>query len=140
MTTVTRRSALRTTGLAALAASLLGTAPTTAAASTPQTLATVIDTGALAAHTDELLVRYHETVAAHLAATNAVADLLPRDQQHLLTDLDDAIAERHGAWGEVVVAEMARHAPGLAPLLWMLWQHVMETRTADVGRCCTRSF
>jgi hypothetical protein len=38
---------------------------------------------------------------------------------------------------EIVNTEMCRRAPGLAPILRLLWAHVLDTRTTDLGRCCT---
>jgi hypothetical protein len=35
------------------------------------------------------------------------------------------------------IAELARHVPGLAPALHLAWEHVIDTRLDDVGRCCT---
>ena len=35
------------------------------------------------------------------------------------------------------IGELARHVPGLAPVLHLAWEHVIDTRLDDVGRCCT---
>jgi hypothetical protein len=35
------------------------------------------------------------------------------------------------------IAELARHVPGLAPALHLAWEHAIDTRLDDVGRCCT---
>ena len=51
--------------------------------------------------------------------------------------LSDRVTDLHAATTEYQVAEMARHAPGLAPAIRILWAHVLDCRLDRVGACCT---
>ena len=35
------------------------------------------------------------------------------------------------------VEKLCRHLPGLALTVRVMWMHVINTRTVNVGRCCT---
>ena len=39
-------------------------------------------------------------------------------------------------WHALMIAELMRHLPGLAPAIGVVWRHIMETSYDDVGRCC----
>ena len=43
----------------------------------------------------------------------------------------------HEASMDLHVAELCRHLPGLAPTIRVMWMHVIDERTEQVGRCCT---
>ncbi len=43
----------------------------------------------------------------------------------------------HDACTRMFVAELARHLPGLAPAIHLLWAHIVEARLQRVGTCCT---
>ena len=49
-------------------------------------------------------------------------------------ELDQAARD---ASSDMWIAELARHVPGLAPALHLAWEHVIDTRLDDIGRCCT---
>ena len=37
----------------------------------------------------------------------------------------------------LLVAELCRHLPAMAPAIRVLWMHVLDARTDRVGVCCT---
>ena len=49
----------------------------------------------------------------------------------------DAVTDLHAATTDFQVAEVCRHAPGLAPAIRILWAHVLDCRLDRVGACCT---
>ncbi len=60
-----------------------------------------------------------------------------RSMQVLSPDeLVDAVDDERGAWVDVHVAELARHLPGMAPAIRLLWAHVIDERVDAVGTCC----
>ncbi len=42
----------------------------------------------------------------------------------------------HVAYVQLLIAEAARHAPALAPMIRLLFTHVLDGRPARVGVCC----
>lgn len=40
------------------------------------------------------------------------------------------------AFTDLLVAELGRHLPGLAPALMLVWDHVKEITPKNVGFCC----
>jgi hypothetical protein len=65
---------------------------------------------------------------------------LPPEQWALVRKLqlaqESATNASRGDNDIVILDEMARHLPGLAPAIVALGQHLIEQRPADVGRCC----
>ncbi len=52
-------------------------------------------------------------------------------------EIDELEAEARFESMMLHVEELCRHLPGLAPALRLTWTHIIDTRTENVGRCCT---
>ncbi len=85
----------------------------------------------------ELLAEYRAASEARDAADRALAEHLSPTAQALERALSDAVTDMHGAENDFHVAELCRHAPGLAPAIRILWAHVLDCRLDRVGTCCT---
>ena len=119
-TTLTRRSALRTGGLAAIMAGLLGTSTAAPASAQPaRSLATVV-------HTDDLA-----------AECRRLSAMLSPEQATLLRRFSDATSNGQTLCEEWQAAELARHLPGLAPAIRMVWTHTIGVAYQTPGGCCT---
>jgi hypothetical protein len=138
-TNVTRRSALRTTALASMAAALLGhsTHATTAAAAAPApvTLATVVNADDLAAESLHRAAQLDEATAA-MWSRLAALDLTDDQRRAVGLWFDDEVGHQMVAYTDLMAGELIRHMPGLAPALALIWEHVQEERTDAYGRCC----
>ena len=142
-TTMSRRNALRTGGLAAIAASLLGTAdatPAVAAAPLPSAaaspvLGTVTDTAHLVAESTRLAYVCRETMTKLGVAGDALPAWLTEDEEDLFRAYDDAMSEHYSATLDLYLAELYRHFPGLAPALSRVAEHIQEGFNV-VGACC----
>jgi hypothetical protein len=135
---ITRRSALRTGGLAALAAGLLGSAGTGTAAAQPASAAPLVV--GTTTNIDDLVAESLAHLARSNAACTAVDDVeealkatLSPEQLALFTDYEHAAHHSEWAAEQMYVAELARHLPGLAPMVWAMWHHVIE---GEIGVCC----
>ena len=85
----------------------------------------------------ELLAEYRVASEARDAADRALAEHLSPTAQALERALSDAVTDLHAATTDFQVAEVCRHAPGLAPAIRILWAHVLDCRLDRVGSCCT---
>jgi len=85
----------------------------------------------------ELLAEYRVASEARDAADCALAEHLSPTAQALERALSDAVTDLHAATTDFQVAEVCRHAPGLAPAIRILWAHVLDARLDRVGACCT---
>jgi hypothetical protein len=140
-TTVSRRSALRTGGLAAIMAGLLGTTITPAAAAEPiaipNVLPTVVNTDDLTADWMRLLAQVNAEDNAWWAADTALEATLSPEQRELYHKAVDATPDRDTTYHEWISAEMARHAPGFSTMIRLLWVHAIAERTDCRSFCCT---
>jgi len=85
----------------------------------------------------DLLAEYRTAAEARDAADRALAEHLSPTAQALERALWDAVTDLHAATTDFQVAEVCRHAPGLAPAIRILWAHVIDARLDRVGACCT---
>lgn len=137
---VSRRSAIRTGAIATLVSGLLGAAGTSEASATAQTTAPTV-----------ILVNYPGLAEASLAAAEkyaramelheAGASVLRQELGHetwwrVSQHMDGPFADILDAWNDVLLTELVRHSPAVAPLLAMLRDHISETSPGDWGRCC----
>jgi hypothetical protein len=134
---VTRRSAIRTGGLAALAAGLLGTTPAEASALPPASPLIVGTTTSMVDLVDEVrgyIADDNVTYEAEEAAEGALRETLGPEQHALFETYGQARTDREYITEQMYIAELGRHLSGLAPALWAIWSHMTDgTRT---GECC----
>ena len=137
--TVTRRAALRTGGLAAIAASLLGTTTTapSVAAQTPPPLPwlgsiSAPDLANMTAESQRLHDLCRETLIEAARLNQQLSATLTPEQDALS---DVALGEHYGATLNWYMSELRRHLPGIAPALLAVWEHVREELTAGSRRC-----
>ncbi len=109
---------------------------TTTTEHTTTTTAPVAPADPLARVSLELLAEYRTAAEARDAADRALAEHLSPTAQALGRTLSDAVTDMHGATTDFQVAEVCRHAPGLAPAIRILWAHVLDCRLDRVGACC----
>lgn len=137
---VTRRTAFRTAGLAVVVAGLLGSAGSADAA---QTVGSELPN--LPADTPPPVDLSALTVEQRLAASQALLEARDRlmatltsEQEALFDTYDTAAIAEANVTADYYAAEVARHAPSIAPVLSVLWPHVTEfdVNPADVGWCC----
>lgn len=135
---LSRRSAIRTGGLAALAAGLLGAARAEASPVTPASPLIVGTT----TNVDDLVEEVREYIEASNAAWSAqeslkgdLVEMLGPKQQEAFDAFERARDEADWTTQEMYLAELARHLPGLAPALWGLWRHILDDGRG-LGKCC----
>ena len=85
----------------------------------------------------ELLAEARAADRRRDAADEALKAHLPARAGRAYRAAVDAIDDARGAWADVHVAELARHLPGLAPTIRLLWAHVIDERPERIGACCT---
>lgn len=133
---ITRRSAIQAGALSALGVGLMAAATgTTHAEPAPQTV--VVNTDDLA---DECRARYTEYRAAsntHNQLYDALRSLLSPDQRRLLSEYSDRGTENTVAFNDWMLAEVARHLPGMAPAIRMIAEHANTVAYRKPGACCT---
>jgi len=154
--TITRRHVLRTGGLAAIMAGLLGTTGTTT--TTPaaaMAAAGVVVVGAepialptahavrvvnypdLSNDVRAAIEAYEAADTKERAACAALEARLGRDlYMEVMRFVEGPYNERHDAFEDLVLAEMERHLPMVAPVLYMVRQHIYEAHRDHWGRCC----
>lgn len=139
---VSRRSALRTGGLAAIAASLLGTTTAPVAAQTPALaplpwLGSVAAPGLadLTAECERLHDRCRETLHEAARLDRELDATLTPEQRDQSIAADNALGEHHSATIDWYIAEIGRHLPGIAPAIFAIWEHVRE-ELGSPGVCC----
>jgi len=106
-------------------------------ATTTTSAETVAPTDPLARISLELLAEYRTAAEARDAADRALAEHPSPTATALDRLLSDAVTDLHAATTDFQVAEVCRHAPGLAPAIRILWAHVLDCRLDRVGVCCT---
>lgn len=133
-TIVSRRAALKSGGVAALAAGLLSVGAPASAAPPPAADPHRAD---LAAESLATLAEYRAAESEHRAASAALLASLSPQQRELYLTLEAAANERDAMRAMVTQREMARHLPGLSPALDLIWQHVEAIDPLNWARCCT---
>ena len=134
-TTITRRSALRSGGIAAIAAGLLGTAAP-AFASLPQ-LATVVNAEDLAQVCRDLAAEHRAARDREGALHDKLRATWTPEQRSLMIEAADANTAAWCAELNWRIVEIARHLPGLAPAILMLSQHFDHLAYSAPSECCT---
>jgi hypothetical protein len=141
MTGVTRRQVISTTALSALGAGLMGVAGTTATVtaqpvpSTVPALGTVADMRGLIAASKALDDKMQEADIAITEAHHRLRDMLSPEQYDVLLAHDSAEFHFHMAEMNRLLAEIARHLPGLSPTIFQLGEHILG-EGAPTGLCC----
>jgi hypothetical protein len=127
----TRRSAL-TAAVAAGLATAMPIATTPPAVAAAPAVATVVYADDVAAESRRILAEYSEARNRARALYDQLAATLSPEQMTLLREYSDEETASFMILEDVRVANVARHLPGLAPTLRMLWLHV------DLStECCT---
>lgn len=128
----TRRQALRTGALAAIAASLL---PSTSTAEAPgPLLSQAVNAEALAAECRRLQAKAEAAQSVEIAIEQQIDEAVGWDLMNAYTVANLTASSLHKEW---LIAELARHLPGLAPTIRMLVSHIGETSWSKPGACCT---
>ena len=141
--TITRRAALRSGTLAALAAGLLGAAPTAptveaAPASEPSPRVVVVYVDDLAAESRRLAEMARDTQAAMITAGQDLKARLGADAYQLVVAyMEGPFTDHAVAYHDLIIAEIIRHTPALAPTIRLAWQHAIDGSWEDAGVCCT---
>lgn len=140
---ISRRSAIRTSGLAAIAAGLLssaGTVKPAAAQPAPLTVTISLADGTPpvdAAWYAEWRKARDEASNAVTAAAIAIIDRLGDDGAQLVNTYEDAVTQVFTMESDLAIEKMAVHLPGLAGALRLLHQHIYEAGAYErVMGCC----
>ncbi len=83
----------------------------------------------------------HDTIAAAMPTAEALAaDAALRvahpDAYKLHMEAVELEGAAHVEYIQLLIAEAGRHAPALAPMIRLLFTHVLDGRTDRVGVCC----
>src|SRR5688572_22846186 len=138
--TITRRSALAT-GTLFLGAGLMaaaGTRPAPVAAEAVQTVAVTV------VNFPDVLADLEESHEAWRAASRKMNEgfqrlrdqLDPASYSLVMSFIEGDFWLQVDTWNDLLIAEMVRHAPMLAPVIENLWAHVMEEHPNQIGQCC----
>jgi hypothetical protein len=100
-------------------------------------IAQIINANDIRAEAGLLLAEMEEESAAYLALQDELYAGLTREQASLCGEMMDAFVGHHTCYSEWVSVEMARHLPGLAGVMRMLWQHAIKQPNDGMGICCT---
>lgn len=133
-TTYSRRTALKSGGIAALIAGLAGTASSVSAAPDPGV--TVVNAADLSAECRRLHAEMHAWADKERAAYEALAATLNAEQKRLLHALSAFTTDHAVMEAEWRIAEIARHLPVVAPAIALLSDHTLEVSFDLPGRCC----
>ena len=139
-TTVTRRSALTTGTLTALGVGLMsaaGARPEPVVAASSATLATVVNAGDLAEECRERFAEYRRSQEASGKAWDRLDATLTPEQAELARKASDAQSGYHLDESYWQAVELARHLPGVAPSILMIWEHITTVSYGRPGACCT---
>ena len=100
----------------------------------------------LVVHVDDLAAESRRLLAESQAAAATAAELEERLRETLSPEQRKLFIQFHDAQGDAAiteatrhVAEIARHLPGVAPVIRMLFEHAIGEYLYDVGACCTPS-
>jgi len=143
-TTVPRRAALRTGGLAAVMAGLLGT-PTTVAAEPAPTIDLVSvlcaeETPQADTQFVEWLTEWRAESALasrqHAAIVAQIEAYVPAERRFELVGKLSDISSDRAVLESSLHRELAfRHLPGLAPVLRLVWMHALTTKLDELDAC-----
>lgn len=101
------------------------------------TVAPVVNFPELQALALEKLAASREAMHASIDAGEALSALLsPEQQRAVWAFIDGPRDAMEMAWNDFLIAEFARHLPGLAPALLAVWHHIMEGNNETHGLCC----
>jgi hypothetical protein len=131
---ISRRSALRVGGLAALATGLLGTPGTTAIADAAPDRVVVVNTHDLA---EECRLRKAELLEALRASVEAEELIREGLGSEAYLRVTSALSDLHFLQKRLMIAELARHLPGVGPVLLLLEEHIETVGYGKPGACCT---
>jgi hypothetical protein len=92
----------------------------------------------LTADSLDALAEYQRVGDAVGPAHGALFATFTPEQHALWLTLEPLVGEQQDAEIRLHLAEVARHFPAIAPTLTLLWEHCIDTRLPDTGRCCTR--
>jgi hypothetical protein len=136
-TILSRRRALKTGSLAAIAAGLIGAGSpqATEAAPAPLALAAPIDTAGLQADSYRHQEIVAETFQNLIVAEHAIRGTLSPAQLQVFNTYENALSGHYLTAWDMYVAEIARHLPGFAPAINALWQHIGGPDGIP-GECC----
>ena len=138
-TTVSRRRILQTSALAAIGAGLAGSPAITQAEPTSFLAAPDGHDEAFTAWLEEYQQAYGEALDAKEALRDEIMALLPlpRDEAWRLIDRFDIAKTELSDLEEARTVElMARHLPGLAWALRLVYQHTIESHATAALDCC----
>jgi hypothetical protein len=103
----------------------------------PTTLATVVNADDLAAEARSLFDEASEYREGAADLERRLAMTLTPAQAELQRAVCDAHSNEHTVTEIWQSAELARHLPGLAPVIRMVWEHVVSVAYQNPGDCCT---
>jgi hypothetical protein len=81
------------------------------------------------------LADYRQADERATSATDALRAEHPEIRE-TIDQVVELVMDRHEASTLLAVAELARHLPGLAPTLELVWSHCHDMYLDRVGRCC----
>jgi hypothetical protein len=134
-----RRSAIRTGGLAAIMAGLIGTTTPPVAAQPAPALTTIAPVLAsdLEATSRAFLRRSREGTEDYLELHDAFTATFTPEQRALWLEVEAALGARDSLAQDLHFAEVVRHFPGLAPALWTVYRDHDIGWHDRVATCCT---
>lgn len=138
---ITRRSALTTGTLTALGIGLMGAAgarPEPVAAE-PTTLATVVNADDLTSECRAAWAEHEALRDVSLALGRQLDAVSTPEQRAAFMEWEAANNAANNAESSWQAAELARHLPGVAPAIMMIWDHVTHVSYGKPGTCCTPS-
>ena len=136
---ISRRRALKLPASLAAVLALGSTLPSLApgAPAVPSERVIVVNASDLATASRERLAAYQAATTERQALETTLLATLTPDQQALYAQVEEAGTFVDTLHVDVFVAELARHLPGVAPALQLVWdQHILAQDFDDVGRCC----
>jgi hypothetical protein len=125
----------------AIGAGLLGTTTATASplppVANPTLATTVVNYPDLIEHARASVAAYRQAADAERIANDALEAILGRETLlQVMKYVDGPFMDAREAWEDLVLAEIARHLPMIAPVLGLVWDHILETGATEHGRCC----
>lgn len=133
---ITRRSALGTALFAVVAAGAASVLPTqTEAQSAAPSI--IVNGEDLTAECQRLFKDSRAADARWSALYDKLVATLDAGQRDLLRSVSDAATDMATMNMEWEVTELARHFPGFAPAILMVWNHAISVAYQSPGACCT---
>lgn len=75
-------------------------------------------------------------VARPMPAHERLRASLTTDQWRLFLEADSETSAKQCEHEEILIEELARHLPGLAPAIRVIGQHFFQQKLAERGVCC----